>query len=172
MNDTELALIPTETRDRLPAGLSYPVNASAVSAALHDVPQFSALRLCFSAGPTSFASEFRRRLARTLPVPAVRLAYSKRPPGISGGRHVPPDSALYPEHWDLTVFGVPRPHKRSIGVELVADGLPALRAWLLATRSDTWRAGLRLFAVFYTLPQAGITTREACGPNAYRDILA
>ncbi|HEY7955652.1 MAG TPA: hypothetical protein VII38_10175 [Polyangia bacterium] len=42
-----MALIPTTFRRRLPKGLSYPIGAEAISAALAPVPHYAALRLCF-----------------------------------------------------------------------------------------------------------------------------
>jgi hypothetical protein len=172
MKEQDGKLIRTHGRERLPAALSYPATSTAISAALQGVPQFDALVLHFRARPTLFASDFQRRLTRGLPVPAVRLTYWHHAVSMSAPRHVPLDNTLYGEHWDLDVLGVPRQHRRAVAVELIRHGLKRLRAWLQEPRPDTWRTGIHIFALMYSLPELTVTAREATGSNAHAAILA
>jgi len=78
-------MIPTRTRCKLPAALSYPVGAAALSDALAGAPQAAALTIDFRDRPVHRASEFRRLLRDRRPYPVLVAEY--RPatePGYTG----------------------------------------------------------------------------------------
>ena len=121
-----MLLIPTQLKEKLPAGFSYPVGAEAISAALRDVPFFDELELWFSWKDQFWASEYQEKLESRGPIAVI--------------------DARHNLSWTIRVNSVPRTHA-SVARELIQEqALPSLVKALVA--SSEAASGFRWTAIF------------------------
>ena len=131
-------LIPTRDRTKIPSGLSYPVGAEAISAALAGVRQFPDLSLSFwCLWP---AEVFRVPPESDAFLPVVEASFEKVSPGATGSR-AGAEKGWYSEKWHVYVYPVPSGAKARVRQGLVDVGLPLIRGWLEASRQPTWLYG-------------------------------
>jgi hypothetical protein len=124
-------LIETGVRDALPKGLSYAVGAEIISNALQGVPQYGDLWLSFS-----------RKSGVAVALPSDRPDLQAFQGVLMCTMNFRGESAPY-----ISMYAVPSTRRAFTRDVLVRHGLPKLRAWLAADRADTWRVGLRTFAI-------------------------
>lgn len=134
-----MELIQTGWRDKLPKGLSYPVGAELISAALAGVPQFDDLSIYFSiTGWMSITSGAEDDEAQ----PFMRA--------FSAGLNFNVGNA------SVSVPAVPSMYRQTVRKALVDYGMPKVKSWLDAPRPQTWFEGFRIFTVG-VLPDSGET---------------
>ncbi len=136
-------LIPTRYRQPIARDLSHPIGAEQLSEALAGVPQFDALSVSFSGVPNLWADTRPAKLGEVErdPQPILSAWFTNRHPGVSSSPNL--QSAEFGERWGLTVYPVPSGLKATVRAALGASGIPELREWLAAPRTETWRGALR-----------------------------
>lgn len=118
-------LIPTSTRDKIGAPLSYPIGTEAISRGLDGVPHLASLWASF------YAHRFRDSIAPAGEVLTLSYSPALYPPGKY--------SSLFSEPtWRIAVYAVSRTERHNANVLLKSEGLPAARAWLSVARPETW----------------------------------
>lgn len=152
------ALIPIRYRQPIARDLAHPIGAEVLSAALAGVPQFEALTVSFSGVPTlwndtRFGTPDQVEKA---PQPVLSAWFTNR---VSANPN--PQSGEFGERWGLTVYPVPSGLKATVRAELETTGLAAVREWLAAPRTETWREALRHeFEVLYDFEARVLSWRE------------
>ena len=123
-------MIPTVSKDKLPAFLIYPVNAKTVTDALSAVPQIDSLELWFT------ANRYRKPPAQEKhPVCSVR--YRRHNMGLSAARWLE-ESGFYRPKWDVRVYAVPRQQKAFIRAAMIDHGFDIIQDWLTQPRTELW----------------------------------
>jgi hypothetical protein len=121
-------LIPTRSKEKLPAGFSYPVGAEAISEALRGAPQFEEFVLQFAWRDNFWASQYQEKLAALGRISIVVVWYF--------------------QGWSIQVNSVPRAHAHVAKVLVLEQALPALvQALQSAAENPTyfrWVAGIDL----------------------------
>jgi hypothetical protein len=133
---TELALIPTQYKTKLPHTVSYPLGAEALSVAFADVPQFSDMTVRFW-----FYSQKNCTRSKTYKV--LQISYSRSAMALTTG-----DTALrngwLEKKWQIVVEPVPRERKHFIKGLLEREALPLARTWLIENGNRDEIGGLTL----------------------------
>lgn len=131
-------IIPTFTKSKIPHTLSYPVTAKTVSQALADVPQFRNLKLHFWLNSWELR---KHRFRGAYPVIQVEFLHTRFPVY---------KSALAEREWTVTVSAVPRALRHVLHLKIVAEALPAMRAWLISNPPSEGRDGRHgLYFTYY-----------------------
>lgn len=141
-------LIPTRSRAKLRKGWSYPIGAEAITLALSGIPQWSGFELSFHPGDARM-DEHGRTVAK---VWFRRLERNHSTPHFL--------SRLYEPGWGLYVYSVPSPERHAIREQLLASGLPQIRAWLSEPRPDNWHFGRHELTLSST-PDEGLIARDS-----------
>lgn len=123
-------VIPTVTKEKLPALLAYPVGAQLVTDALSSVPQVDDLELWFTSNRYGESEVDGKRL-----VFAAR--YQKYNLGRSASRALD-ESGFYGPKWDVWVYAVPKQLNSSIRSSLTEDGFEFIRDWFSQPRTKLW----------------------------------
>ncbi len=134
-------LIPTKCRVRLPRQLSYPLNATEVTAAVRDTPQLEQLGLSFSDCPTVFASDFQRCLRSGEPYRVLSVQYYNW-------------SLAY---WAISVYPVPAAQRSLVNRLLADEGLPWVRQRLKVPRSETWLMQKHRCSILFSVNESCLT---------------
>ncbi len=125
-------VLDTYLRSKVPNWLSYPVGAQTVSDALRGIPQFEKLTLSFS---FYGKAENLAKLRAAEPSTILNATFNVRP-----AYHGIPDAFVergwLNEQWSITVYPVSRQVKHDAAKALLAEGLPAIRKWLLACEQN------------------------------------
>ncbi len=124
-----MELIRTGIRDKLRRGLSYPIGAEIITAAMVGVPQVDDLWIGFGragwmtirAANTSTQNQFMRSFSAVL--------------NFNSGSSY------------LSLPAVPSEFRQIVREALMRQGLIEVRSWLAAPRSQIWCEGLRTFEV-------------------------
>ncbi len=124
-------LIPTTYKGRLGKGLSHPLGAEVVSAALSGISLWPALELHFNSKPKHGFGLF---------TPGGDLHYLR---GNAGKELLGFKEVLYcgfwkPGFWTIGTFPVASGHRARARQALCDFALPAIRAWLSEDRPESW----------------------------------
>lgn len=120
-----MLLLPTASRAAVGRNLAYPVGAELISQAVHDVPFAAQIKISFEAQTTLRASQFNGILRDGAEYTVVRCwTYAE------GTRY----SGIFDNvFWQIVVYPVLRELKATARSALLAEGLPALKKYLLRT---------------------------------------
>ena len=143
-------MLPTANKHRLPKHLSYPLNASSLSAALVDLPQVDLLRIWFHRDTD--ASESAR------PIVLARYKYWRM--GMSACNELEA-KGFYGPSWDVWVYSIPSQIAAIAREQLLASGLPQLRAWLCEKRSEIWYESSHQFSLMMSTSDGSLVATEA-----------
>jgi hypothetical protein len=124
-----MELIPTQWKEKLPRGYSYPVGAELLSQALWGIPHYPDLSIGFSWRDTFWASAYQARLKALGDIDLIKFHRS------------------HPDDWTISVNAVPSAHSRSARESILTIALPALRAVLLSSLvapGYSWKATYNL----------------------------
>lgn len=142
-------MIPTRFRSKLPAHLSYPLGAEALSQALAGSPHVEDLSVRFWERPTIFASDFQRCLTERKPYPVLRARYKPaQGPGLTGSNAEIAEGG-YGEKWELSVFPVLRELRPVVKSLLLKEGLPAVAEWLRSSTRAGWGMRARSISLIF-----------------------
>lgn len=126
-------LIETRSRTRLPRGLTYPVGAEVVSAALEGIPQYDRLVLNFYQ-PTSLHKvsdwETGPFLVLSLRYQEQHLVYDRR-------------------NWSVDVWAVPAGIAPRVRPLLTDEGFRAAREWMTADHPPIWFQSWKNLSMHY-----------------------
>lgn len=150
-------LIQTARRARIPRGLSYPIGAEAITAALAGVTQFSKLELWFSCASPAHTLRVSSKSDSVLPI--IQVTFEKISPGATGSR-AGAQAGWYSDKWRLWVYAMPSEAKSRVRQALLDRGLAQVRAWLEAEREQTWLYGRHSFLVSARLSDGHLVGEE------------
>jgi hypothetical protein len=106
-------LIETKHKDKIPKEFSYSIGSETVSEAFRDFKHYDVLELRFHYRGQYWASKFTNTLKEKGEILIFRLEYSNRRPGFSAGKSLF-EMGYYGEHWEITVYAVPRGLKNKV----------------------------------------------------------
>jgi len=152
-------VIPTRSKAKLPAHLSYPLGAEAVSRALAGVPQFDQLTISFRDHPGVSAMAFQAVLRDRRPYVVLKAAFDRSPTGISTSQLLV-DAGWHDPKWQITVYPVPRPIRHAARLALLKHALPIIRRWLSHPTATTWSTGHRRLEFHFDPAAATVTGKE------------
>ncbi len=108
-------MIHTDTKQKLPRFLAYPVGAQAVSAALIDVPQLNDMSLSFSRHDYGSSERDERHIC-------IAARYTKYNMGLSARRTLD-EAGFYGPRWSATIYAVPTALNSHVRRALTSHGL-------------------------------------------------
>jgi hypothetical protein len=133
---TDVPIIPTGLKVKIPKTLSYPLGAQAISEALQGVPQIGSLLVDFW---------YMNRMQWKLPIPLQPyrvLSVSYWSASIKPAyRRFYIEAGQFDAGWRITVEPVPRSLRQSIQGKLLAEALPKMKTWLIASQDSEGRTG-------------------------------
>jgi hypothetical protein len=150
-------ILPTAYKAKIPHTLSYPVGAERISEALQDVPQMQTLSISFV-----YYKQEQRLLDRTGLHQVMAALYRKSRPTLSSSNAMI-DGGWYRPKWQITVSPVPREIKHTVMDLLVAEGLPRVRAWLLARGTLIDEEGYQRISLFFSSQSGMLQAEEYSG---------
>ena len=133
-------MIPTKFKSKLPKTHSYPIGAELLSESLASVPQLEALSLNFYG---LWAFEGKGNLQSVLKVNHINIResqYSSKSLVAQG---------FYNDTWEIVLYPVLAERKAELKRLLLFEGLPKVKEWLSAKRSQTWLEGRRTLSVSF-----------------------
>jgi hypothetical protein len=140
-SDKFVGLIATRSKEKLPAGFSYPVGAEAISEALREVSFVDQLELCFTWKDMFWASLYREKLLAQGAIEVVDVGFFRG--------------------WTIRVASVPRSHAHVARELVIAKALPLLA---LALRQVTEAPGHFHWAASFDLSTSSLVTDAASSP--------
>lgn len=132
-----MQLIPTQNKEKLPSGYSYPTGAERISSILNDVPQYQNFRLHFAWRDEYWASKYASKVKSSGSIRILVVEKSRQP------------------EWAIRVRAVPSSHASVARAGLDAT-LQTLRAQLLETKPD---ADWFQYSVAFDLASSKIVVR-------------
>ncbi len=122
-------LIPTQHKDKLPQGFSYPIGAKELSEALADAPQHALMALSFHDRDTFWASEFKDRIKKKGTIKVIEIEYC-RSHAYPGAPQYFVESGHFEPKWKICVYALPSEHRHDVNTALIELAMPVYKEWL------------------------------------------
>ena len=119
-----MKMIPTQMKDKLAKGTSYPFGAGEISENFRDCPQFDEISLSFH------AQKSRHEILKEDETFIVNLSYNEPQKSIFLSKNI----EIRPR-WDMTVYPLLSEHRKHFRDYMQTEGWQALLSWLDYTLS-------------------------------------
>ena len=122
-------MLRTYSKAKIAKGLSYPVGAQAISAALAGLPQFDEIEIFFMNNLTGSPAKLGEYVQSGAPLRILSGDHWIKYPSVySDGKE---------ESWTVNVYALPSENKQEAQHCLLESGLPKVREWLARKRTPT-----------------------------------